>query len=229
MSGFAERPVALVAISAGLSEPSSTRLLADRLSDATGAVLAHQEVPVELQVVELRELARDLANHLLTGFPSERLRAVLAQVAAADGVIAVTPIFSASYSGLFKLFFDVLDPEALLGKPVLIAATGGSVRHSLALEHALRPLFSYLRAQVAPTAVFAATEDWASDGELRTRVDRAARELAQLVAPKGSTLGRVERLSDRGDQDGRNGEPAELVPFTRLLAAQRAAAVSQAR
>jgi FMN reductase len=229
MSAFAERPVGLVVISAGLSVPSSTRLLADRLSDATAAVLAHQGDSAEVQVVELREWARDLTDHLLTGFPNERLRAVLAEVAAADGVIAVTPIFSASYSGLFKLFFDVLDPEALQGKPVLVAATGGSVRHSLALEYALRPLFTYLRAQLVPTAVFAATEDWASDGELRTRVDRAARELAQLIAPEGSTLGRVERRSDGGDQDGAHAEPIELIPFTRLLAAQQAAAVSQAR
>jgi FMN reductase len=72
-------------------------------------------------------------------------------------VIAVTPIFSASYSGLFKTFFDVLERGALAGKPVLIAATGGSERHSLALEHAVRPLFAYLRAVVVPTAVYAAS------------------------------------------------------------------------
>jgi FMN reductase len=229
MSTSVQRPVQLVVVSAGLSEPSSTRLLADRLSDATVTALAHQGRPAEMQSVELRTWAHDLANHLLTGFPSEGLRAVQARVAAADAVIVVSPIYNASYSGLFKLFFDVLDPEALQGKPVLIAATGGSVRHSLALEHALRPLFSYLRAQVAPTAVFAATEDWASDGELTVRVHRAAGELAQLVAPKGSTLGRVERLTGESDQDGGPAEPAELIPFTRLLAAQRMAGVSQSR
>ena len=83
-------------------------------------------------------------------------------VAAADGLIVVSPIFSASYSGLFKSFFDVLDPAALDGKPVLIAATGGTERHSLVLDHALRPLFSYLHAVVVPTGVFAATSDWGS-------------------------------------------------------------------
>jgi FMN reductase len=105
-------------------------------------------------------------------------------VVGADGLIAVTPIFSASYSGLFKTFFDVLDKDALTGKPVLIGATAGTARHSLVLEHAMRPLFTFLRAVVAPTAVFAASEDWAGDDEggLARRTDRAAGELADLVA-----------------------------------------------
>ena len=92
----------------------------------------------------------------------------------------MTPIFSGSYSGLFKTFFDVLEPGVLAGKPVLIGATGGTARHSLALDYALRPLFSYLRTVVVPTAVFAAPEDWGSDAQLSDRVDRAAGELADL-------------------------------------------------
>src|SRR4029077_13598028 len=82
-----------------------------------------------------------------------------------DAVIAVSPIFSASYSRLFKTFFDVVEPGALVGKPVLIAATAGTARHSLALDHALRPLFAYLRAVVVPTAVFASSEDWGGTGD----------------------------------------------------------------
>ncbi|MBW8766676.1 MAG: NAD(P)H-dependent oxidoreductase, partial [Geodermatophilales bacterium] len=127
------------------------------------------------------------ADNPLTGFPNESLRASVDTVTGADGLIAVTPIFSASYSGLFKTFFDVLDKDALTGKPVLLAATAGTARHSLALEFALRPLFAYLRAVVVPTAVFAASEDWAggSDGTTRAlaeRIERAARELADLMA-----------------------------------------------
>jgi FMN reductase len=105
-------------------------------------------------------------------------------VAGADAIIAVTPIFTASYSGLFKSFFDVVDYDALAGKPVLIAATGGTARHSLALEHAVRPLFAYLRAVTVPTSVFAASEDWGgdtTDGALRDRIERAAGELAREV------------------------------------------------
>ena len=176
----------LAVLSAGLGTPSSTRLLADRLTAATVAALEERGVGATVEVVELREHARDLADNLVTGFANESLRRAVETVSGADAVIAVTPIFSASYSGLFKTFFDVLDQEALVGKPVLLGATAGTARHSLVLEHAMRPLFAYLRAVVTPTAVFAASEDWAGgDGTSRglaDRIDRAAAELADLIA-----------------------------------------------
>ncbi|MEU9385841.1 FMN reductase [Streptomyces sp. NPDC048279] len=166
----------LVVVSAGLSVPSSTRLLADRLAAAVG----RQAAGAEVEVVELRDLAVEIAHNFTNGFPGRRLAAALEAVAEADGVIAVTPVFTASYSGLFKSFFDVLDKEALVGKPVLIAATGGTARHSLVLEHALRPMFAYLRAVVVPTGVYAASEDWGAEG-LEARIERAAGELAALM------------------------------------------------
>jgi FMN reductase len=172
----------LVVISAGLSQPSSTRLLADQLSAAAVGAAGEHGLHLDVRVVELRDLAHDIANHLLTGFPPVALKDALDAVAAADALIAVTPIFSASYSGLFKSFFDVVDKDALAGKPVLIAATAGTARHSLALEHALRPLFAYLRAVVVPTSVFAAGDDWgadSADGLLESRITRAAAELAR--------------------------------------------------
>jgi FMN reductase len=174
----------LAVVSAGLGTPSSTRLLADRITTATVEALRARGIDATVEVVELREHARDLADNLVTGFPDESLRAAIETVTGADGLIAVTPIFSASYSGLFKTFVDVLDKEALAGTPVLLGATAGTARHSLALEHAMRPLFAYLRAVAVPTAVFAASEDWAG-GEgtaLSARVRRAAGELADLVA-----------------------------------------------
>ena len=201
----------IVVLTAGVSQPSSTRLLADRLAEATRRRLQASGDEPRIEVVELREYARDLANHFVTGFPSASLRAVLDEVADADAVIAVTPIFSASYSGLFKMFFDVLDPTTLVGKPVLIAATGGTARHSLALDHALRPLFAYLRAVVLPTGVYAATEDWASDGDLRTRIDRAAEELAAAL---GLTVTVPTSRTDAGSTD----VFADVLPFERLLA-----------
>ncbi|MEU9151413.1 FMN reductase [Streptomyces sp. NPDC048417] len=166
----------LVVVSAGLSVPSSTRLLADRLAAAVG----RQAAGVEVEVVELRDLAVEIAHNFTNGFPGRRLAAALEAVTEADGVIAVTPVFTASYSGLFKSFFDVLDKETLVGKPVLIAATGGTARHSLVLEHALRPMFAYLRAVIAPTGVYAASEDWGAEG-LEARIERAAGELAALM------------------------------------------------
>ncbi|MER6078063.1 FMN reductase [Streptomyces sp. NPDC001833] len=165
----------LVVVSAGLSVPSSTRLLADRLAAAVG-----RQAEVELEVVELRDLAVEIAHNFTNGFPGRKLAAALEAVTEADGLIAVTPVFTASYSGLFKSFFDVLDKDALAGKPVLIAATGGTARHSLVLEHALRPMFAYLRAVVVPTGVYAASEDWGAEG-LEGRVEQAAGELAALM------------------------------------------------
>ena len=176
----------LAVVSAGLSQPSSSRMLADRLAKATADAVRSGGDEVVVEIIELRELAHDLTNHLLTHFASPPLQAAKDTVAGADGVIAVTPIFSASYNGLFKTFFDVLDTDALAGSPVLVGATAGTARHSLALEHAVRPLFAYLKAVVVPTAVFAASEDWGTGGEvdggLATRIDRAAGELAALMA-----------------------------------------------
>lgn len=174
-------------VSAGLSDPSSTRLLADLLGQATAEALGD----VDLRVVELRPLAHAVIDALLTGFPNTELAEAIEVVTGADAVIAVTPVFSASYSGLFKSFFDILESGALEGMPVLVGATAGTARHSLVLEHALRPLFSYLRAVVVPTAVFAASEDWGTAGgihhALRARIDRAAGELAALVRTRPVT------------------------------------------
>ncbi|MFF2366427.1 FMN reductase [Streptomyces sp. NPDC058122] len=168
----------LVVVSAGLSVPSSTRLLADRLAAATAGRFPGV---VDLRVVELRDLAVEIAHNFTNGFPGRALSAAIDDVTSADGLIVVTPVFSASYSGLFKSFFDVLDKDALAGKPVLIGATGGTGRHSLVLEHALRPLFAYLRAVVVPTGVYAASEDWGVEG-LAERVERAGGELAGLMS-----------------------------------------------
>lgn len=174
----------LAVVSAGLSHPSSTRLLADQLAAAVRDELASRDVRVDIRSIDLRDHAHDVINNLLTGFPSPALSAAVEAVTGADGLVAVTPIFNASYGGLFKSFFDVLEHGSLVDKPVLIGATGGTARHSLALEHALRPMFAYLRAPVAPTAVFAASEDWAdgqTEGALRARIERAAGELADQM------------------------------------------------
>ncbi|MGW6499675.1 FMN reductase [Nonomuraea angiospora] len=199
----------LVVVTAGLTQPSSSRLLADRLTQAVT-----RQAQAEVRVIELRDLAVDIANNFVTGFPNARLREAVEAVTEADGLIAVTPIFSGSYSGLFKSFFDVIDDGALAGKPVLIAATGGTARHSLALEHALRPLFAYLRAVVVPTAVYAASEDWGGAADAFTdglgpRIARAAEELADLL------------LHRRPRAQSKEVAEEEVVPFEQQLAALR--------
>jgi FMN reductase len=188
----------IAVVSAGLSNPSSTRLLADRLSAATVAALRARGDDATVEVVELREHARDLADNLTTGFANTSLQAAIDTVVGADAVIAVTPVFSASYSGLFKTFFDVVDKDALIGTPVLLGATAGTARHSLVVEFAMRPLFAYLRAVPVPTGVFAASEDWAGGGSgaLADRVDRAAAELADLLAGRPAATAPADPFAD---------------------------------
>jgi FMN reductase len=197
----------LAVLSAGLSVPSSTRVLADRLAAATARALAERDVEVETHHVELRELAHDVTSSVLTGFPNGGLREAVGRVVGSDGLIAVTPIFTASYSGLFKSFFDVLEPGALTGKPVLLGATAGSARHSLAIDHAMRPMFAHLRTLTVPTAVFAASEDWDNNTDERSllhRIDRAAAEFAGLL--------------DRSAPAPGTGELDDFVPFDQLIA-----------
>ena len=205
----------IVVVQAGLGQPSTTRLLAERLATASEDALLERGDESEVTFVDLREHAHDLANALLTGFATGRLREAMDQVRDADVLIAVTPVFQASYSGLFKTFVDVLDDGALRGTPVLMAATAGTARHSLVLEHAMRPMFAYLKAITVPTGVFAASEDWgtggAVDAGLSNRITVAAAELADLVSDGG---GRPARASQASHGDAL----ADPVPFEDLLA-----------
>ncbi|QNA92440.1 MULTISPECIES: FMN reductase [unclassified Microbacterium] len=178
------RRIAVVA--AGLSNPSSTRMLADRLAVATVHALAERDIEASVDVIELRDYAHDITNNMLTGFAPPALETAINTVVSADALIAVTPIFSTSYSGLFKSFIDVLDPDALTGKPVLIGANAGTARHSLAIDYAIRPLFAYLHAEAVSTGVFAASSDWGGSGDdvapLGKRVEKGANELAEAIA-----------------------------------------------
>jgi FMN reductase len=185
----------IVVVSSGLSTPSSTRQLADRLAADAAGLLAERGIEIEVRTFELRDLAHDITNHLLLGFAPPKLQDALDAVAAADGLIAVTPIFTTSYAGLFKSFIDVVDPQALTDLPVLIGATGGTPRHSLAIDYAIRPLFTYLHAIPVTTGVFAATGDWGGGDGVRSlpeRIFRGAREFAELV----ERTDRSERVND---------------------------------
>ncbi|WP_426939004.1 FMN reductase [Pseudarthrobacter sp. S3] len=197
----------ITVLSAGLGVPSSSRLLADQLAAVAEHRLADAGFEVTVEIVELRDLAVDIANNFVTGYAAPRLADVIAGVEATDGIIAVSPVFSASYSGLFKSFIDVLDPKSLEGKAVLLGATGGTDRHQMVLEYAMRPLFSYLRTRMAATAVFAGPQDWGNTDDggspLSSRIDRAAAEFAALLA---------------GDQSGRKSAALESLPFEQLLA-----------
>ena len=197
----------ITVLSAGLGVPSSSRLLADQLAAAAKQRLEAAGYDVTVDVLELRDLAVDIANNFVTGYAGPRLADAIAGVEASDGIVAVSPVFSASYSGLFKSFIDVLDPKSLDGKAVLLGATGGTDRHQMVLEYAMRPLFSYLRTRTAATAVFAGPQDWGNTDDggtpLSVRIDRAAAEFSHLL---------------EGAQPGRKPATPESLPFEQLLA-----------
>jgi FMN reductase len=180
MSDSSQREIRLVVVSAGVSDPSSSRLLADRITGKTLELLRQSGTQASASVAELAPLAVDIARATVAGFPSEQLQAAIERVAAADALIAVTPIYKAGVSGLFKSFVDILDNDLLVAKPVLLAATAGTSRHALVIDEQLRPLFGYMRALVLPTSVFAGPEDWAAS-QLGERIERAATELAVII------------------------------------------------
>lgn len=189
--------VTIAAVHAGLGVPSSSRMLVDRIAHH----LRHQSGPgeVAVEIIELRELAGQIANHLVTGYAEPELARALALLGSADAIVAVTPIFNASYAGLFKSFFDLVESEAIVGTPVLLGATGGTARHSLAIDFAMRPLFAYLRALPVATGLFAATEEWggaAVEGGLEHRIARGAAELlAALRRGVGSAAGEAAQVA----------------------------------
>lgn len=224
----------IIVISAGLSVPSSTRMLADQLAAGVQGELAAAGITAALDVVDLRKYATDIANTMVTGYAGPELAEVIRRVENADAMIAVTPTFAASYSGLFKSFFDVLDPKFLDGMPILFGATGGSPRHSLVLDMAIRPLFSYLRARTMPTAIYASPEDWGTTGPntLERRISQGAAELADVLkaghaVPKSTSASAADAgiggsgvvREGNGSQALKNGvTPQALDPLAHNLA-----------
>jgi FMN reductase len=190
----------LVVVSGGTSDPSSTRLLADRTAQRVTALAERRGATVRTRVIDLRELATDITTALTNQLVTPKLRQAVDALGEADGIIAATPVYKAGPSGLFTSFFHVLDNDLLIGKPVVLAATAGTARHALVVDDQMRALFAYLRTLPVPTSLFAAPEDWGTsadgpgardngDGEhgnggqgaLSKRIDRAAFELVLLM------------------------------------------------
>jgi FMN reductase len=175
----------LVVVSAGASDPSSTRLLADLTAQRVTAVAAGRGGAVRTTVIDLRELAADITTALTSQLTTPRLRQAVDALGAADGLIAAAPVYKAGASGLFTSFFHVLDNDLLIGKPTVLAATAGTARHALVVDDQMRSLFAYLRTLPVPTSLFAAPEDWGAGagghGALSKRIDRAAFELVLLM------------------------------------------------
>jgi FMN reductase len=170
----------VVVISAGTSDPSSTRLLADRVAQRAAALAAEHGNAVTSSVIELRELATDITTALTSQLITPRLQQAIDALGAADGIIAAAPVYKAAASALFTSFFHVLDNDLLIAKPVVLAATAGTARHALVVDGEMRSLFAFLRTMTVPTSLFASPDDW-SDTALATRIDRAALELVLLM------------------------------------------------
>lgn len=175
-----ETPFQIVAISAGTSEPSTTRMLADRAVQATVARLRESGRNTSASVIELAPIATEIAQSLVSGYPTPAVQAAIEQLAAADALVVSTPVYKAGLSGLFKSFIDLLDNDLIIAKPVLPAATAGTARHAMVVDDHMRPLLAFLRAMPTPTSLFADPEDWGS-ADLSKRIDRAAAELAALM------------------------------------------------
>ncbi|MUK00637.1 NADH-dependent FMN reductase [Vibrio cholerae] len=175
-----EAPFRLVAVSAGTSDPSTTRMLADGATQAVVDRLRESGRNATAEVIELAPIAVDIARALVSGLPVPAVQETIEKLATADGIIVSTPVYKAGISGLFKSFADLLDNDLLIAKPVLLAATAGSARHAMVVDDHLRPLFAFLRTMAVPTSLFAAPEEWGTS-ELSKRIDRAAGELAALV------------------------------------------------
>lgn len=175
-----EAPYRIVAISAGTSAPSTTRMLTDRATQATVTRLRDAGRNATATVIEIAPIAAEIAQSLVSGLPTPAVQAAIEQLAAADALIVSTPVYKAGLSGLFKSFVDLLDNDLLIATPVLLTATAGTARHAMVVDDHLRPLFAFLRALPAPTSLFATPEDWGS-AELGKRIDRAAGELVALA------------------------------------------------
>lgn len=156
MKANTAHPLRIVAVSGGLQRPSKAATLARHLLD-----LIADAFPCEQHLVELGQLAPQLAGAVWRSQLPDTVERELAAVEQADVLVVATPVYRGSYTGLFKHFFDFIHQDALVDKPVLLAATGGSERHALVIDHQLRPLFSFFQARTLPLGVYATDHDFA--------------------------------------------------------------------
>lgn len=190
----------ILGVSGGLGQPSrTTQLVREVLREL--AALTHAEV----QLIEVAEVGPLLGPHLSRQQLPAAGEAVLSQVENADILVAASPVYKGAYTGQFKHLFDMLDPNALLDVPVVLAATGGSDRHALMPDHCLRPLFSFFRAHTVPTTLYATQSqidnDHILDLTLRDRIQIAARQAVHL-------LGTPARARSGGVESARANHPA---------------------
>ena len=179
------RPLRVVAVSGSLTAPSRTTALVEAITEAFGRAL-----PIEPHVITLNHLGPHLAGALTRKQLPPEAEAELQHIENADLLIVATPVYRASFTGLFKHLFDFVDQYALVDTPVLLAATGGSERHALIIEHQLRPLFGFFQSLALPVGVYAHDSDFAdakpldytiSNEQLDDRIEKAIARALPLV------------------------------------------------
>jgi FMN reductase len=203
--------VRLVVINGGVSDPSSTRLLTDRIAQKTVDALTAAGATAEVGRIDLGAIAVDVTRSLVSGFPAEPVQSAINRLATADAVIAGSPVYKAGLSGLFKSFVDLIDNDLLLAKPVVLAATGGSARHAMVVDEHMRPLFAFLRTIPMPTSLYAAPEDWGSP-ELGRRIARAATELTAVATSGVAATIAADNWSRHDHQFAGNATGADRQP-----------------
>lgn len=187
MTANMAHPLRIVAVSGGLQRPSKAAALAEHLLD-----LIADELPCEQRLVELGPLAPQLAGAVWRSQLPDAVEHELAAVEQADLLVVATPVYRGAYTGLFKHFFDFIHQDALVDKPVLLAATGGSERHALVIDHQLRPLFSFFQARTLPLGVYATDPDF-TDHRLQSEALIARARLAVQRALPLIALARHDR------------------------------------
>ncbi|CEI51344.1 FMN reductase [Acinetobacter bereziniae] len=158
-----QKPLNIVAVSGGLNNPSKTESLVQAILDELG-----QATPINVHFIKFSEIGHLLGGAIYRNQLPQRVQDDLAAVEAADALIVGTPVYRASFTGLFKHFFDFVEQTALVDVPVLLAASGGSDRHALVLEHQLRPLFSFFQAQTLPIGVYATDRDFTPEYTIKS-------------------------------------------------------------
>ena len=146
------QPFTLVVVTAGTSDPSSTRMLADQAAQRAADLAGRRGNQVTTRAVDLRELATEVTTAMVSRLVGPKLEKAIAALGEADGIVASTPVYAAGASGLFTSLFQVLDNDLLIAKPVVLAATAGTARHALVVDEQLRSLFAYLRTTAVPTS-----------------------------------------------------------------------------
>ena len=177
-------PFRVVVVSAGLSEASSTARLGQLVADTARARVVERGFRGRVDHLELRHIAVPVAHSLVEGTLAPEVSNAIERVRGADALVAATPTINASFSGVLKSFFDCLPTDLLRGLPTVIAATGGTQRHTLVLDSAVRPMLGYLRAVVLPSSLFVTADEWMGarpSAELAARVESAAEELVHYA------------------------------------------------